>query len=335
MVILMQKENRKVRSEYLLAALMCIAVALFLTILIAFNSCEVNSGEEEQSASSSADSSASDGSSDMPVSSGSSAPVTIERVELPYASVTDGLLALTTLSDREPPEGQDMLGGKLVNLYNENARRYSSESQHPYKYSGVRLQLREDPWKALNAMTEAFRSARGSTNIMVDKAYVENASSLSDQTLEADLTTGCAVMLSVYPADPDGDYLGSGKFLWLADNCTSYGYILRYPSEKAASTHVNGNARLFRYVGYEHAAYMGTYHLCLEEYLETVRNYTAEAPLAISYTDANGNERSCEVYFVAVSGDGTIELPIRGGESANFSYSGNGSDGIIVTCYLD
>ena len=38
----MPKDNGKVRSEYLLAALMCIAVAFFLTILIVSNSCSVD-----------------------------------------------------------------------------------------------------------------------------------------------------------------------------------------------------------------------------------------------------------------------------------------------------
>ena len=329
----MQKENGKIRSEYLLAALMCIAVALFLTILIVLNSCDVN--EPEGSDSSEASTSASVESSE-PVSSEESVPVTIVRVEVPSADVKKGLLVLTALpEDGSTSSDEDTAGGSLINLYSSNAKKYASEAEHPYGYSGVKLELREDAWKALNAMVEAFHTAKGKTRLMVDKSYVQNASSLSDRTVEADLTTGRAVLLSVYPADPDGDYLGSGKFLWLADNCTNYGYILRYPAEKAPSTHVNGSNRLFRYVGYEHAAYMGKYHLCLEEYLETLRAYSAESPLLVTYTDESGNERSCEIYFVAVSGEGTIVLPIRGGEGENISFSGNGSDGIIVTRYLD
>lgn len=330
----MQKENGKIRSEYLLAVLMCIAVAFFLTILVVSNSCDVQSPEESNAASSAASVSEPAADSSVEESSEGSAPAVIERVPLVSpARVTEGLL-VPVYSD-DPSEGGSAFGGKLENLYSFNGRTYASGSEHPFGYAHTRLELREDAIRALHAMAVAFHTAKGKTNLMVQSAYIDEVTSGSNRAIEENLATGCAVTFSVYPSDPDGDFLGKGKFLWLADNCTNYGYILRYPAEKEAATHVSGDNQLFRYVGYEHASYMGKLHLTLEEYLETVRVYTAETPLEVAYTDERGNERHCEVYFVSVSGGETNELPIRGGEGADFVYTGNGSDGIIVTCFLD
>lgn len=335
----MPKENGKIRSEYLLAALMCIAVAFFLTILIVSNSCSVDSPEEDSSSvATSSDSSGASESSEESVSSAQPKPVKVDQVPLASpASVAEGVLVPTPDPEAIASAGSNILGGSLTNIYSFNARQYTTEAEHPYGYSGVGLELREDALKALNAMVTAFHTTKGvKTHLIVEKANVKTVSSGDQQAVEENLAGGCSVLLSVYPVDPDGDYLGSGKYLWLADNCTNYGYILRYPAEKSDSTHQNGNTRLFRYVGYEHAAYMGLYHLSLEEYLDTLRTYTSvDAPLEITYTDAGGNERTCEVYYVSAPGGQVSELPIRGGEGTEFTYTGNGSDGIIVTCYTN
>lgn len=333
----MPKENGKIRSEYLLAALMCIAVAFFLTILIVSNSCSVDSPEDSSSTVTSSDSSGSSESSEETDSSAPK-PVKVDRVPLASpAGVAEGVLVPTPDPEAIASASGGLLGGSLVNIYSSNAKQYSTEAQHPYGYSGVGLELREDALKALNAMVTAFHTTKGGkTHLIVEKANVKTVSSGDQQAVEENLAGGCAVLLSVYPADPDGDYLGSGKYLWLADNCTNYGYILRYPAEKSDSTHQSGNTRLFRYVGYEHAAYMGQYHLSLEEYLDTLRAYTSvDAPLEIAFTDAGGNERTCEVYYVSAPGGQISELPIRGGEGTEFTYTGNGTDGIIVTCFTN
>lgn len=329
----MPKENGKVRSEYLLAALMCIAVAFFLTILIVSNSCNVDSPEDGSSAVTSSDPSESSDATESSTSSVQPDPVKVENVPVSDASgssarVAEGVLVPTYA------EGNTS-GGELTNMYSFNAKQYTAESEHPYGYSGVKLELREDALRALNSMVTAFNTARGGrSNLIVDKAYSKPDASGDDQAIKENLATGCAVSFSVYP--PDGENLGQGKYLWLADNCYNYGYILRYPAEKTGSTHQEGNNRLFRYVGYEHAAYMGQYHLSLEEYLDTLRTYTSvDAPLEITYTNASGNERSCEVYFVSAPGGELSELPIRGGAGTEFTYTGNGTDGIIVTCYTN
>lgn len=336
----MPKEPGKIRSEYLFAALMCIVVALCLTVVIVTNSCSADeeggndSGSETSSDTTLSGQTESTG-SDADVSdvsdvvSGPGIPTDVKNVTLDSpAKATEGLLVPL------PGSSSDAFGGKLQNIYAWNASKYANEGEHPYAYSGTKLELREDALTALNAMTTAFRETQGKTNLIVSRSYLSSLGT-DAKAAEKNLASGCAVELGLYPADPDGDNLGSGKFLWLADNCTNYGYILRYPAEKSAAIHESGDAGLYRYVGFEHAAYMGTNHLCLEEYLETVRTYSSSSPLRVAYKDVNGLEKTCAVYFVPATGGEATQLPILSGDQVTgYTYSGNGSDGFVVTCFL-
>lgn len=54
---------------------------------------------------------------------------------------------------------------------------------------------------------------------------------------------------------------------WLKENCSDYGFILRYTKEKKDITKINFEPWHYRYVGVEHAKYMEENNLCLEEYL--------------------------------------------------------------------
>ena len=63
---------------------------------------------------------------------------------------------------------------------------------------------------------------------------------------------------------------------WLMEHCWEYGFILRYPKDKTEVTGIGYEPWHYRYVGRAAAAAMKGSGLCLEEYLETLRNPTAE-----------------------------------------------------------
>ncbi len=54
---------------------------------------------------------------------------------------------------------------------------------------------------------------------------------------------------------------------WLMENSWKYGFILRYPNDKKAITHINYEPWHYRYVGKENAKKIYDSGLCLEEYL--------------------------------------------------------------------
>ncbi len=328
----MENRTKRTRPEYLYAALLFMGAALLLVILIICGSCEPSeepagesSAQNSQTSQTSVPSSESSSVTEESVEESSEAevPVDYAEMEVPTAGKMTGILALT-----------DPVYAAGITAEPDNLVRINSYKNDAYGLSGTALMLHSDAVEAMNEMTKAFRNAQGANSLIIHEAY-KSGSSVKDDAIKKDLSNGYTVYFSLYPADPDGDNIGTGKYLWLANNCNRFGYVLRYPSEKSSITQVSGygSGRVYRFVGYEHAAHMVKYHLCLEEYLESLRLYTAEAPLTIKYTDASGDERICYVYYVPAGEGETTSVTVRGGEDAVFSVSGNGSDGFIVTCY--
>ena len=58
---------------------------------------------------------------------------------------------------------------------------------------------------------------------------------------------------------------------WLRNNAWQYGFVLRYPEDKAEITGMDHAPEHYRYVGKEAAAAMQEQGLCLEEYLLTLK----------------------------------------------------------------
>ncbi len=58
---------------------------------------------------------------------------------------------------------------------------------------------------------------------------------------------------------------------WLMENCHKYGFILRYPEDKSEITGISYEPWHYRYVGKEVAAEIMEQGLCLEEYLENIK----------------------------------------------------------------
>lgn len=60
---------------------------------------------------------------------------------------------------------------------------------------------------------------------------------------------------------------------WLAENCHKFGFILRYPEDKLEQTGgIMYEPWHFRYVGRYHATRMKELNMCLEEYVEYLKN---------------------------------------------------------------
>ena len=67
------------------------------------------------------------------------------------------------------------------------------------------------------------------------------------------------------------DFENTKEFKWLTENAEKYGFILRYKKEKQHITQVNYEPWHWRYVGTEHAKEMNRLNLCLEEYVEYIK----------------------------------------------------------------
>ena len=80
--------------------------------------------------------------------------------------------------------------------------------------------------------------------------------------------TGLAFDITV----PGVSFTGTAQQKWLHENCTKYGFIVRFTKDKESITGFLAESWHFRYVGVEAASVMKENDWCLEEYCENVLN---------------------------------------------------------------
>ena len=197
---------------------------------------------------------------------------------------------------------------------------------HPYVLSGLSTYMDREALTALDKMLVDFATATGRTNVQLRHAYrtYEEQEGKDIQPGHSDHHTGLGCALQY--ADDNNvahDLSLDPVYNWLYENCHKYGFVVRYPADKTEVTGVEDYNYYFRYVGVAHATYMARQNLCMEEYIELLKDYDNEKPLKI--TDDAG--KSYEVYYVAVDGSTTVKHP------TNYAYtvSGTNEGGVVVT----
>ena len=63
---------------------------------------------------------------------------------------------------------------------------------------------------------------------------------------------------------------------WLIENSYKYGFTLRYPTNKKEITMINYEPWHYRYVGIENATYMKEHDMCLEEFINYLKQFEKE-----------------------------------------------------------
>ncbi len=261
-----------------------------------------------------------------------------------------------TIYQNEEHENAEIYEGSLI-LVN-NTTKFQQESfeyvsvyevkleagSHSFSVRDSEVVVRSEVADSLIAMFEDFYSATYDDNIVVLSGY--RSAEKQQELYDADLSetgldysdtvamagysehqTGYAVDLSLYDGS---DYDGTGIYSWIETHCYEYGFILRYMDGKTDLTEISYEPWHYRYVGKPHAYYIMTKNLCLEEYLELLKNYPYEEDHLL-FTDNEGI--AYEVYYVVVDTEyDTTMVPVP--SEYDYSISGNNTDGFIVTVTL-
>ena len=192
-------------------------------------------------------------------------------------------------------------------------------------------------WKLQGAALDAFNTMMlkyyevsdrdGSIKISsAYRSYEDQASSTTSSTPAGYSDHHTGLCLALRPND--GTYLDDDH--WIYQNCHKYGFVVRYPDSKSSITGVDGYEYCLRYVGVAHATYMQANNLCMEEYVELLKNtYNASNRLAV--TGADGIHY--EIYYVT-AGSGevtTLQVP----KNRTYTISGDNIGGFIITVNLD
>ena len=134
--------------------------------------------------------------------------------------------------------------------------------------------------------------------------------------------TGYATDLGIvnFAEGTSEDFTGEGKQAWLAEHAWEYGLILRYPEGKQDLTGIAYESWHYRYVGLPHAQIITERGICLEEYIELLREYPFDGP----HLCGNCRGKNYEIYYCPAD---ELILP----NSGSYAISGNNVDGYIVT----
>ena len=243
------------------------------------------------------------------------------------------------------PEGQ-LYSGDLILVNGEYPYHFeygtndinflSVEMADPVPMSSDMLELSFHASSNLNTMLRDCNEALGVSNTGISEAYrskeyqeqlweeIETAygeeytKSIVAKPGYSEHHTGLAVDLTIYRDGWEDTFSGSENAQWLSENSYLYGYVRRFKEDKTDITKISNEAWHFRYVGVPHATYMEEHNLCLEEYIDELRNYTLDDPLVVKCATAEYH-----IWFT--------DVPYIREPEGVFSVSGNNVDGYIIT----
>ncbi len=240
-------------------------------------------------------------------------------------------LARGTLLLVNPKEDYDPELPQTVSIYDHKTESYVVRDRD--------VCVREDVMDALNAWMDAFAAQSGKTtiNIVAGWRSYDDQAALYRNAVEnkgqahadayfalpghSEHHTGLAVDLDTYNSEDgsSGDFDGGGEYRWAVEHAWEYGFVQRYPPEKTDVTGISFEAWHFRYVGLPHACVMAAENLCLEEYLDKLREY----PFSGEHLHVKCRGSEYELYFCPKE---QLVVPTGG----SYTISGNNVDGFIV-----
>ena len=222
-----------------------------------------------------------------------------------------------------------------------------------YKVNDKKVTMSMVTIEAFNRLMDDFYADTGCRDVMVVSGFrteefqrqlyadrvasegVEAAAKYVALPGQSEHHTGLAMDLSVYTDSGEGYAVRTyERCRWLVENFENYGFILRYPEDKANITGISYESWHYRYVGTPHSLIMKEQDLVLEEYVESLQClgegrailWDGEFSYEGSLTDSDAYTA---VYYVpaAESGDTTITVP----EGREYTVSGDNVGGFIVT----
>lgn len=234
------------------------------------------------------------------------------ELSVPPSKLNSG--ALVIINNEYPADGNTSSG--MVGLLKNKSEYYSLINES--------IKLNQEAADALNEMMAAYNKATGLSDFIVygtNDTFTGEGSLCPEYFPES--VTGKTIDLAVLAYGLPIEFDGKDAEGWIIDNCHNYGYIVRYPQGKEMTTGHDYCPWHLRYVGQPHAALMNEMGLCLEEYIEFLKNYTYGNALIYSFNDVE-----YEVYTSEAVGEtASTRVPISG----NYTISGDNIGTYIIT----
>lgn len=163
-----------------------------------------------------------------------------------------------------------------LNLANiDNNRKFDSraidslkEMLNAMKMAGVKNVWVQSSYRSVEYQTKIYNEKM---NEYMRKGYDrETAMALTEETINKPGYSEHNLGLAVDFNYVNVDFENTEAYRWLMENAQDYGFVLRYPEEKAQVTKIRYEPWHWRYVGKDHAVKMKALNMCLEEYVEYI-----------------------------------------------------------------
>ncbi len=267
-----------------------------------------------------------------------------ESIRLPQSAVHEGELILVN-SDNEfifPETRND------VSVY--------ENKSSSYKAGDLNVTLSMTAITAFNKLMDDFYAVTGCRDVMIvsgggfrteefqRQLYLDRVATQGEEMAaryvalpgHSEHHTGLAMDLSVYTDSGEGHAVRTyEKCTWLVENFENYGFILRYPENKADITGINYESWHYRYVGIPHSLIMKEKGWVHEEYIEYLQNLPEGT--AVSWNGVASEEISLDgihsgdyvIYYVPANENGDTEIIVP--KNREYTVSGDNISGFIVT----
>lgn len=341
----------RVRYDRIVAAVL-VLIVLIVIPASCMKSCKNGKKDSKKK---SADKSSSADSSDTNQPTGNSSDPTI----IDDLVTTDETSSILTSSDQtettaseyknEAHSSGDLSCGNLILVNNAHQYTFPETDTDPvtlydhikteyYSVSDYVIKLDTEVIDQLNSMMEAFYNESGSSDITVIGGFrtLEEQNDKYNNGISqyqggyTDYHTARSFDMGIFPKDgsSSGFYSPTGIYAWIDEHAADYGFIVRFPEGKDSVTGEAPRSQTYRYVGVPHAHYIKENGLCLEEYIDAVKEYNSSNPLKI-----NVDSKLYNVYYVPASSTGDTEVPVPSNKT--YTVSGNNADGFIVTVNMN
>ena len=146
----------------------------------------------------------------------------------------------------------------------------------------------------------------------------------------SDYNTGRSLDLAIVPSDgsSSGYYSPTGVYSYINEHAAEYGFVIRFPEGKESYTRERARDYTYRYVGVSHAMYMKQNSLCLEEYIDKLKEHTKDNPLEVKV-----DKKLYQIYYAPASSTGDTEVPVPSNKT--YTVSGNNVDGFVVAVSMN
>lgn len=175
-------------------------------------------------------------------------------------------------SDNKIPEGYEF-ELESIDTYREfdsRAIKYLKEMLSEARKCGVTNFWAQSTYRSIETQEKLYNNK---VNFYMQQGKSEaEAKRLTEQTINKPACSEHNLGLAVDFNYVNYDFENTQAFKWLIENAEDYGFVLRYKKEKEDITKVKYEPWHWRYVGKENAIKMNELNMCLEEYVEYLKN---------------------------------------------------------------